>query len=105
MREIIALTVKELSGAMLKGEICPKEALEAYLEQIEAEDKKINAYISLDAENALKKAEKIKPDGFLSGIPMAVKDNKLPALPKCWKILSRRTAHARMKSWKTRAVC
>ena len=59
MREIIALTVKELSGAMLKGEICPKEALEAYLEQIEAEDKKINAYISLDAENALKKAEKI----------------------------------------------
>ena len=47
MREIIALTVKELSGAMLKGEICPKEALEAYLEQIEAEDKKINAYTAL----------------------------------------------------------
>lgn len=75
MQDIIALTLKELSGAMLKGEIRPKEALEAYLEQIEAEDKKINAYISLDAENALKKAEKIKPDGFLSGIPMAVKDN------------------------------
>lgn len=75
MQDIISMTVIELSAAMKKGEISPKEVLEAYLARIEAEDRKINAYITLDAENALKRAEKIRPDGVLRGVPMAVKDS------------------------------
>lgn len=58
MQDIISMTVIELSAAMKKGEISPKEVLEAYLARIEAKDRKINAYITLDAENALKRAGK-----------------------------------------------
>lgn len=75
MREIVELTVKELAVAMKRGEFSPREALEAYITQIEAEDGKINAYISLEIENALKRAETVKPNGVLGGVPMAVKDN------------------------------
>ena len=46
MQDIISMTVIELSAAMKKGEISPKEVLEAYLARIEAEDRKINAYIT-----------------------------------------------------------
>ena len=80
--ELIKRNVSEHMEALKKGEYSSRELTEAYITQIEMMDDKIGAYITLDFETALKKAEDVdykrlhgenlKP---LAGIPCAVKDN------------------------------
>jgi aspartyl-tRNA(Asn)/glutamyl-tRNA(Gln) amidotransferase subunit A len=59
------------------GELSPREAVEHYLERIEARHE-LNAYISVRAEEALVEAESLQassaPRGPLWGAPVAVKD-------------------------------
>ena len=80
--ELIKRNVSEHMEALKNGEYSSRELTEAYITQIEMMDDKIGAYITLDFETALKKAEDVdykrlhgenlKP---LAGIPCAVKDN------------------------------
>ena len=80
--ELVKRNVSEHMEALKNGEYSSRELTEAYITQIEMMDDKIGAYITLDFETALKKAEDVdykrlhgenlKP---LAGFPCAVKDN------------------------------
>ncbi|MDZ7373299.1 MAG: Asp-tRNA(Asn)/Glu-tRNA(Gln) amidotransferase subunit GatA [candidate division KSB1 bacterium] len=67
---------KRLEG----GEVCVREVVEAYLERIE-ERGALNAFISVDAEGALRQADLVQERlrrgsaGRLAGMVLAVKDN------------------------------
>jgi aspartyl-tRNA(Asn)/glutamyl-tRNA(Gln) amidotransferase subunit A len=72
------LSITELRQKLLNKEISSKEIVQHYLDRISRYDKELNAYITVDAENALKKAEEFDnstdKEKKLGGIPVAVKD-------------------------------
>lgn len=75
------ISLSDLRISLDKKEIGAKELASQYLDKIAADDGKINSFITLDRENALKAADKAQKridEGnadFLTGIPIAVKDN------------------------------
>ncbi len=82
--EILNKSLRELSGLIKKKELKPSELVEALLKRIEETEPKINAYITVTGEEALKKAEiadrevvKLADDEIpeLFGIPISIKDN------------------------------
>ena len=75
------LSAVELSGLIRQKEVSPVEAVEAYLERIEREDSRLNAYLTLCGEEALEAARESEDAlargeyrGPMHGIPFAVKD-------------------------------
>lgn len=80
--DISALTAVELAEKIHSKEISVKEALDAYFAVIEEKDKDINAYISLNKEDAYAQAVRQQKEidngnvtSALAGVPIAVKDN------------------------------
>lgn len=80
--EILEYSAVELSAAIRDGRVTATDAMEAVLARIEAKEKDINAYVTVDREQALRAAasvqEKIKKgalSGPLAGVPVAIKDN------------------------------
>src|ERR1700737_1612059 len=69
-----ALTITELQSLLRRREISPREVLEALRAQIEKVEPKIDAYLSIDFEAALKEVEKVDVDLPLGGVPIAIKD-------------------------------
>lgn len=76
------LTAVELGKKIKNKEISVVEAASAYLDSIEAKEKEINAFVTIDREGALKRAEEVqglidagKVTGPLAGVPVAIKDN------------------------------
>ncbi len=73
--------IKELGEGLRKKEFSSVELTKLYLEEIEKKDDKIEAFLTVTAEKALEmaeKADKMIAEGrgsYLTGIPMAVKDN------------------------------
>lgn len=74
------LSITELKEKLNKKEISAKEVVNYYLQRISKYNPELNAYITVDAEASLKKAEefdnnfeKLK-DKKLAGIPIGVKD-------------------------------
>ena len=72
--DLPALTIAELQSLLRRREISPRELLEALRAQIEKVEPKIDAYLSIDFEAALKEAEKVDVDLPLGGVPIAIKD-------------------------------
>lgn len=74
------LTIHEASGLLKKKEISSQELTKAVLDRIGYVEKKVEAYITIDAETAVKQAEladrEISGGNILplTGIPVAVKD-------------------------------
>jgi aspartyl-tRNA(Asn)/glutamyl-tRNA(Gln) amidotransferase subunit A len=71
------VTVVELARGLRAGEFSPREAVQGYLDRIEALDPQLNAYISVRAEEALAEADALQHSeerGPLWGVPVAVKD-------------------------------
>lgn len=71
------MTAADLARSLRAGELSPREAVQGYLDRIEALDGGLNAYISVRAEEALAEAEALErasERGPLWGIPIAVKD-------------------------------
>jgi aspartyl-tRNA(Asn)/glutamyl-tRNA(Gln) amidotransferase subunit A len=66
------VSLARLAERLLAGELSPREAVQAYLDRIEAHAD-LNAYISVRAEEALAEAESA-PRGALLGVPIAIKD-------------------------------
>ncbi|NOZ39832.1 MAG: Asp-tRNA(Asn)/Glu-tRNA(Gln) amidotransferase subunit GatA [Planctomycetes bacterium] len=71
----------ELLQLLNQGEISSVELTQSYLDQIEAKDSQIGAFLRIDAKAALARAADIdtrrqsgKPLGKLAGLPVAVKD-------------------------------
>ena len=74
------LTIHEASGLLKKKEISSQELTKAVLDRIGSVEKKVEAYITIDAETAVKQAEladrEISRGNILplTGIPVAIKD-------------------------------
>ena len=69
--------LKEINELLKKKEIKPIDLVEEAFERIES-NKELNAYITLNKEEAINKAkelENVEVDNILFGIPIAVKDN------------------------------
>ena len=88
--ELTNLTITQIHQALIKKEFSALELCQAYLEKIESEDKKINAFLTLTRDLALSEAKKIdemlqinREIPLLAGIPMAVKDIILVENVKC----------------------
>lgn len=82
MDELIKRTVSEHCKALAAGEYSSVELTRAYLAEIERREPTVGAFLTLDAENALKAAalsDKRRANGektgVLEGIPYALKDN------------------------------
>ncbi|MER7756651.1 Asp-tRNA(Asn)/Glu-tRNA(Gln) amidotransferase subunit GatA [Kitasatospora sp. NPDC097643] len=81
MTELIKYTAAETAAAISKGEVSAVEVAQAHLDRIEAVDKKVNAFLHVDTEGALKAARAVDEKrakgeelGPLAGVPLALKD-------------------------------
>ncbi len=79
--ELPLMTIKTLSGLIRRKEISPVELTTAVLERIERLNPKVNAYVTLTADQALKEAKEAEQAimrglylGPLHGIPIGHKD-------------------------------
>jgi aspartyl-tRNA(Asn)/glutamyl-tRNA(Gln) amidotransferase subunit A len=71
------LTLARLARRLRAGELSPREAVQHYLDRIEAVDGRVGAYITVRAEEALAEAAALEATaerGPLWGVPVAVKD-------------------------------
>lgn len=78
----LSMTAVELGKKIRNKEISVVEATTAYLDSLEAKDKDINAFVTIDREGALARAEEVQRliddgtlTGPLAGVPVAIKDN------------------------------
>jgi len=72
--DLPALTIADLQSFLRRKEVSPGEVIESLRAQIETVEPKIDAYLSMDFEAALKEAERIDVDLPLGGVPIAIKD-------------------------------
>jgi aspartyl-tRNA(Asn)/glutamyl-tRNA(Gln) amidotransferase subunit A len=74
LADLPAQTIAELQSLLRERQISPPDVLRQLRTRIDQIDPKIDAYLSIDFENALKEAEKVDVNLPLGGIPIAVKD-------------------------------
>ncbi|MCA1659927.1 MAG: Asp-tRNA(Asn)/Glu-tRNA(Gln) amidotransferase subunit GatA [Verrucomicrobiaceae bacterium] len=74
LADLPALSVAELRKLLQAREVSAPEVLEALQARIAEVDPRIDAYLSLDFEDALKQAERADLDLPLGGVPIALKD-------------------------------
>ena len=79
---LMQLTAVELGKKIKAGEVSVVEATEAALAAIEAKEEKVNSFVTVDREGALKQAEEVQKKidageltSLLAGVPVAIKDN------------------------------
>jgi len=72
--DLPALNLAELRELLRAREVSPKNVLEALQARIAEVDPQIDAYLSLDFDQALKQAERADLDLPLGGVPIALKD-------------------------------
>ena len=82
MDKLYSLTAMQMKDLLEKKEVSSVEITKSVIDSIEKTDKDIQAYISYNFEDALKKAEKVDEKiakgealGKMAGVPVAVKDN------------------------------
>ncbi|MDR0899262.1 MAG: Asp-tRNA(Asn)/Glu-tRNA(Gln) amidotransferase subunit GatA [Lactobacillaceae bacterium] len=80
MDNFLNLDIKTVHESLVNGQTTVVELTQKALEFIHSRDEELNAFISIDDEGALKRAEEldaagIQEDNLLYGIPMAHKDN------------------------------
>ena len=76
----LRLTARQAKRLLVDGEISAAELTKVYLDQIEAVEAKVRAYIRVTSDNAAKYSTKVDREmqamrGPLAGLPIAVKDN------------------------------
>jgi len=88
--DLINLTIKKIHEGLIKKEFSALELCQAYLDEIEAEDKKINAFLTVTKDSAISQAKKIdemilagRKISLLAGIPCVIKDNILVENVRC----------------------
>ena len=81
MNELVRATAAELAGLIADGEVSSREVTQAHLDQIEAVDGRINAFLHVATERALASADAVDARraagaelGPLAGVPLAMKD-------------------------------
>lgn len=89
MSNLNQLTIEQAHKGLIKKEFSSKELTMACLDRIKKVDGKIKAFLTITEDLALKRAEeadKVIKNGeadFLTGIPLAIKDNILVKNEKC----------------------
>lgn len=78
---LVDLSATELLGRLNDGQVAAVEVTQAFLDQIQKRDDKVQAYLRVDAAKALAQAADVdrrrkagQPVGRLGGLPVAVKD-------------------------------
>ena len=72
--DLPSLNIADLQSLLRRREVSPREVIDALHARIEAVDREIDAYLSLDIDAAAKEAEKANVDLPLGGVPLAIKD-------------------------------
>jgi len=72
--DLPALSIAELQLLLRRREVSPREVLEALRSRIADVEPQIDAYLSIDFDDALKQAERAEVDLPLGGVPIAIKD-------------------------------
>ena len=79
--DIPFLSASELAAAIRAGEVSPVEAVDAYLDRIDAVGDRLNAYITVCADEARADAKRLEEEaaagdfrGPLHGVPVGIKD-------------------------------
>ena len=72
--ELPALSIAELQPLLRRREVSPKEVLEALQSRIAEVEPQIEAYLSIDFDDALARAERAVVSLPLGGVPIAIKD-------------------------------
>ena len=72
--DLPALNIADLRAILQRREVSPVEVLESLQERIAKVDPQIDAYLSLDFEQAKKEAEDVDVNLPLGGVPIAIKD-------------------------------
>ena len=82
MKKITDLSALELRDAVMSGDITACDAVQAFLDAIEAHDAGLNSFNEVYADQALKRAREIdsrlqagEDVGSMAGVPIALKDN------------------------------
>ena len=73
-KDLPALSIADLRSLLRRGEVSPREVLDALRARIEDADGAIDAYLSISFEAAAKDTEKANVDLPLGGVPIAIKD-------------------------------
>ncbi len=80
--EITSLKAWEMKDKLFKKELSSREIVEAHIKKIDEQEPQVNAFITLDKENALKEANRIDEKiargerlEVLAGLPIGIKDN------------------------------
>ena len=88
--ELENLTISKTHRGLIKKEFSALEICQAYLEKIESEDKKINAFLTITKDLALSQAKKVddmistgRKIPLISAVPCAIKDIILVEDVKC----------------------
>lgn len=79
---LMKLTATGLGKKIQNKEVSVTEAVKAALDAIDAKEEKINSFVTVDREGALKRAKEVQKlidagelKGALAGVPVAIKDN------------------------------
>src|SRR5437764_13542067 len=72
--DLPALTIADLQSLLRRKEVSSRDVLESLRARIEQVEPKIEAYLSIDFEAALKEADKVDVNLPLGGVPIAVED-------------------------------
>lgn len=82
MSDLMRLTAVELGRKIKANEVTVEEAVCAALSAIQTKEAKVNSFVTVDEEGALKRAKEVQKQiddktltGPLAGVPVAVKDN------------------------------
>ena len=80
MRELLFKPALELAELVRSGEVSSRELVQASLDAIEAVNDDLNAWVLVDAEQALETADSIGPgdERPFAGVPIAIKDLYAP---------------------------
>ena len=72
--DLPALTIADLQSLLRRKEVSPREVIQSLRARIEKVEPKIDAYLSIDFDTAIKEAEKVDVALSLGGVPIAIKD-------------------------------
>ena len=79
---LMSLTAVELGRKIKAKEVTVTEAVQAALSSIREKEAKVNSFVTVDEEGALKRAKQVQKQidegvltGPLAGVPVAIKDN------------------------------
>jgi aspartyl-tRNA(Asn)/glutamyl-tRNA(Gln) amidotransferase subunit A len=73
-----SVDIASLRSRLQSGEITARDSAETALNAAEEQNKTLNAFLQIDRNGALRRAEEIdvaRESGPLAGIPIAIKDN------------------------------